>query len=209
MDEPNCIVFVVDDDDSVRKGLGRLLRAAGFQVETFASAEAYLGRPPHEGVACLLLDVQMPGVTGLELQARMNKRSDDIPIVFLSGHSDVPMSVQAMKNGATDFLTKPVDEAALLAAVQQSLLRHRESLDAGLAMFQARTAAASLTPREFEVMRCVLSGALNKQIAIHLGITEKTVKIHRGQVMKKMGAGSVADLVRLCERIGIAPAPLS
>jgi FixJ family two-component response regulator len=119
------------------------------------------------------------------------------------------MSVQAMKNGATDFLTKPVDETALLEAVRQSLLRHQESLHARLATVQDRTAAASLTPREFDVMRCVLSGARNKQIAIHLGITEKTVKIHRGQVMKKMGVGSVANLVRVCECIGIAPEPLS
>ena len=195
-------VFIVDDDGAVRTALSRLLRAAGCDVETFASADAFLARDAYAGPGCLVLDVQMKGLTGMELQGRLAAGECELPIVFLTAHGDIPMSVEAMKQGAVDFLTKPVDESLLLpavrAAIEQSEARHA-----------VRERVAALTRREFEVMRCVLTGALNKQIAAHLGIAEKTVKIHRGRVMSKMGVPSVAELVRMCDLAGIPPANLN
>lgn len=205
MIDPEASVYIVDDDPAVRKGLARLLRSANHTVETFASATAFLARDSYDGVGCIVLDVRMPGLDGMELQAELTARSIGLPIIFLTGHGDIPMSVQAMKQGAVDFLTKPVDEEVLLDAVHQALLRHRslrsEHQEAGAVHARLRL----LTPRELEVLRCVLAGARNKEIAAHLGIAEKTVKIHRGRVMKKLGLTTVTELVQACQRAGIQP----
>lgn len=190
MPEACPVVFVVDDDDSLRRGLERLLRAEGYTVEAFESAQAYLQRPPHEGPGCLVLDLAMPGVDGLELQARLAREAQALPVVFLSGHADVPASVRAMKTGAVDFLTKPADADALLAAVRAALERRAQQLGTNARL-------AGLSPRERDVMRLVVTGLRNKQIAAQLDITEKTVKVHRARVMEKTGATSLADLVRL------------
>lgn len=206
MNSTDAIVFVVDDDPSVRKGLMRLLRASGYQVESFESAEAFLQRPTGDHKpACLILDVQMPGLDGLALQQHLVALDSDLPLVFLSGHGDIPMSVKTMKAGAQDFLTKPVDEDVLLTAVSNALKRHNVILDEQDTLDGLRRKIDALTPRELEVLRCVLSGARNKQIGFYLGIAEKTVKVHRGRVMEKMGASSVADLALQCSRIGIIP----
>ena len=205
MMQTNAIVFVVDDDASMRTGLSRLLRSAGYQCEAFDSAEAFLRRERHAGVGCLVLDLRMPHVTGLELQERLGRLGYHLPIIFLTGHGDIPHSVQAVKQGAVNFLTKPVDEEALLASIEEALARDRRLLTAANKETAILHRTQTLSPREFEVMQGVIAGALNKQIAAHLGIAEKTVKIHRGQVMEKMGVHSVAELVRLCESAGIKP----
>lgn len=205
MTDEEEVVYVVDDDAAVRKGLARLLRSAGVTVETFASATEFLARDHFEGVACILLDVRMPGVDGMELQAHLKEQGIDLPIIFLTGHGDIPMSVEAMKKGALDFLTKPVDEGPLLDVVRRALLRNRADRSNRLETQSVRARLESLTPREREVLRCVITGARNKQIAAHLGIAEKTVKIHRGQVMKKLGLTTVAELVQACRRAGIEP----
>jgi FixJ family two-component response regulator len=198
-------VFVVDDDEAVRKGLARLLRSAGLAVETFGSAADYTGREAYDAVGCVVLDVRMPGLDGMGLQALLAERDFDLPIIFLTGHGDIPMSVQAMKRGAFDFLTKPVDEEVLLTAVRQALSRsradHRERLEAEA----LRARLGTLTPREHEVMQRVIMGALNKQIAAQLGIAEKTVKVHRGQVMRKLGVTTVAELIQTCQQAEIQP----
>lgn len=190
MAEARPTVFIIDDDDSLRRALERLLSAEGYAVEGFASAEAYLARDPHDGLGCLLLDVAMPGIDGLALQARLARDAEALPIVFLSGHADIPASVRAMKLGAVDFLTKPADDESLLAAIGAALGRHAARLQG-----QARLAA--LSTREREVMGFVVEGLRNKEIAARLGITEKTVKVHRARVMEKTGARSLAELVRL------------
>ena len=205
MTAPDEIVYIVDDDASVRTGLARLLRSAGYAVESFAAAAAFLDREHRAAVACLVLDVRMPGLDGLALQAELSARDAGLPIIFLTGHGDIPMSVAAMKQGARDFLTKPVDEVVLLDAVRQALQTHRESLSERLAANVVQERLTSLTPREREVLSWVIGGALNKQIAAQLGIAEKTVKIHRGRVMEKMEASSVAALVSLCRQAGIQP----
>jgi FixJ family two-component response regulator len=194
-------VFVVDDDASMRRSLERLLRSFGYLAEGYASAAAFLGRPPATGNACVVLDLRMPGMDGLDLQARLAARGDDLPIVFVSGHGDVPSSVRAMKAGALDFLTKPFDESVLRAAVERALDRHaeRRASRAGLAALRARF--ETLTPREREVSREVAEGRLNKQIAERLGTSEKTIKVHRARVMEKLGARSVAELVRIVDRL--------
>jgi len=197
-------VYVVDDDASVRKSLARLLRAAGHQAETFASPAEFLAHCRVSPVSgCALLDVQMPGLNGLELQRELRAASVDIPIIFITGHGDVPTSVKAMKAGALDFLPKPFGDDDLLAAVEQAITRdtHQQSQRATLALLAERL--ATLTPREREVMELVVQGRLNKQIAAKLGSSEKTVKIHRGRVMQKMKIESVAELVRACEKLGI------
>lgn len=199
------IVYIVDDDPSVCTALARLLRSAGYAVESFASGTAFLDRKREASVACLVLDVRMPELDGLALQREVAARDAELPIVFLTGHGDIPMSVSAMKWGACDFLTKPVDEAVLLDAVGQALQVHRARLADRLAADAVQRRLASLTPRERDVLRWVIGGALNKQIAGHLGIAEKTVKIHRGRVMEKMGVGSVAELVSLCREGGLTP----
>jgi FixJ family two-component response regulator len=195
-------VYLVDDEPAVRKALGRLLRSAGIEVATFGSAEEFLGALEEEAAGCALLDVAMPGLDGLALQETLARRSIDLPVLFLTGHGDIPMSVRAMKAGASDFLTKPVDGKALVAAVRRALDRGRSLARARREDAEIHSRLASLTPRERDVLEGVAAGRLNKQIAGDLGISEKTVKIHRGRVMTKMAAGSVAELVRLADRTG-------
>ena len=198
-------VFVVDDDAAVRRSLARLLRSAGLTVESFASAGEFLARDGYDGVGCIVLDVRMPDLDGMGLQARLADECDDLPVVFLTGHGDIPMSVRAMKKGAFDFLTKPVDEDVLLTTVRQALLGHRAVRVDRLEAEALRARVHTLTPREKEVLRCVVAGARNRQIAEHLGIAEHTVKIHRGRAMKKLGVNTVTALVKACQRAGIAP----
>lgn len=200
-------VFIVDDDASVRRAMGRLLTGAGYRVELFPSATAFLARDPYSGIGCLLLDIHMPEMSGTRLQTRLAEMQRNIPIVFLTAHGDVPTSVSAMKQGAVDFLTKPVDEQAMIAAIEEAFKKHQAQIDARRDRDGIRQRVESLTAREREVMRHVIGGALNKQIAQALGISEKTVKAHRSQVMHKMAIKSVADLVRICEKAGIEPLP--
>jgi FixJ family two-component response regulator len=200
------LVGVVDDDQSVRRGLRRLLKSAGYAAETFASAEDYLARELFEGPICLILDVRMPGLNGLGLQKELEARGGCEEIVFITGHSDVPTCRQAMKNGAVDFLLKPFDSDELIEAAKKALLRGRESLRRRAERRRARALIDKLTPREFEVLRFVIIGLLNKQIASELKTAEKTVKVHRGRVMQKLGLASVPDLVRLTQTAGVSPA---
>lgn len=202
MSERTTIIFVVDDDDSVRRALERLLRSAGHDVETFAGAQEYLAREPFAGIGCLLLDLAMPEMSGLELQSLLSANETSVPVIFLTGHGDIPASVQAMKNGALDFLTKPVDESALLAAVDVALQRQRDIVARRHTAADLQHRFDSLSARERQVMHLVVSGLLNKQIAAQLGISEKTVKVHRGRVMEKTGSRSLAALVRLCAAAG-------
>jgi FixJ family two-component response regulator len=197
-------VFLVDDDASVRRALTRLIKSAGYRVRAFASAREFLDiRPLPEGRACLVLDVRMPGLTGLDLQGELEKTKPVLPIIFITGHGDIPMSVKAMKAGAVDFFPKPVKDTDLLRAIEQALERAtRES--AGFAELQdIRQRLETLTSREREVFEHVVSGHLNKQIGYDLGTVEKTIKVHRARVMQKMQAQSLAELVRLAEKIGI------
>jgi FixJ family two-component response regulator len=203
----DAIVFVVDDDASVREALTRLARSAGLTVETFPSAEEFLRRPPTDAPGCLVLDVQLPDLSGLDLQRRMADAHNEMPIVFITGHGDIPTSVRAMKAGAVEFLTKPFVEGDLLQSIQQAIATHRAARDRHAQTAQLRTRYSSLTAREQEVMAWVVSGLLNKQIAGELGISEETVKVHRGHVMRKMAADSLADLVRMSERLGL-PRPM-
>ena len=199
----DAIIAIVDDDASVREGLQSLIRSAGWRVETFVSAQEFLGRLGAEAPSCLILDLQLPGLSGLDLQKRMAKVGLEIPIVFLTGHGDIPASVQAMKAGAVEFLTKPLDEQKLLQAIQEAIERDRRTRQQHAEMRELRERYESLTAREQQVMQEVVSGRLNKQIAAELNITEFTVKIHRGHVMRKMRADSLADLVRMAESLGI------
>ncbi len=192
-----ALVFVVDDDASVRKSLARLLKAAGYEAETFASVRDFLARRPHDGPCCLVLDVRMPGLTGLDLQEALRAAGQRLSIVFITGYRDVPVSVKAMKGGAVDFLTKPVDEETLLGAIQQAVARTLADRRQQARVTEIRNRIATLTPREAAVFALVVTGMLNKQIGSELGIAEKTVKVHRARVMEKMRAGSLAELVRL------------
>ena len=198
-------VFVIDDDPSARRGVTRLLRTAGVNVESFASAKEFLASGEREGPGCIILDVRMPEMTGPELQEELSKADYSMPIIFLSAHGDVPMTAQAMKKGAVDFLTKPVDRDDLLGAIRRSLAKDAENHNQRAEQDALDEHIRTLTPREHEVMTYVIAGMLNKQIAVELRITEDTVKVHRGRVMHKLGIVSVAELVRLCEKSGIAP----
>jgi FixJ family two-component response regulator len=203
MSEASPIVFIVDDDASVRDALGRLIRSAGLRVEAFASAEEFLNRARTDAPSCVLLDVQLPDLSGLDLQRRMVDANNEMPIVFITGHGDIPTTVRAMKAGAVEFLTKPLVEGDVLESIRQAIVRDRVVRDHQAETAHLSTRRASLTPREEEVMEWVVSGLLNKQIAGELGISEETVKVHRGHVMRKMGADSLADLVRMSERLGM------
>jgi len=200
------LIGIVDDDQSVRRGLRRLLRSAGYAAETFDSAEDYLARELFEGPICLVLDVRMPGLNGLGLQKELEARGGCEQIIFITGHGDVPTATQAMKEGAVDFLLKPFDSDELIEAVKKALLRGKEQLRKRGDRRRARALIDKLTPREFEVLRFVIIGLLNKQIAAELNTAEKTVKVHRGRVMQKLGLSSVPDLVRLTQTAGISPA---
>jgi len=200
------LVCVVDDDESVRRGLRRLLKSAGYTAEIFSSAEEYLAREIFQGALCLLLDVRMPGLKGPALQEALEERGTCEQIVFITGHGDVPTATRAMKKGAVDFLTKPFDGEELIQAVKRALKRSEERLRNRGERLKARSRVEKLTPREFEVLRFVVMGLLNKQIAAELHTAEKTVKVHRGRVMQKLGVTSVADLVRISQRAGVSPA---
>ena len=207
--EQTPTILIIDDDPSARRGLSRLIRIAGYNVQSFSSAQDFLAAPHCNNPGCILLDVKMPGLSGLELQAELNKAEYRMPIIFMSGHGDVPMTAQAMKDGALDFLQKPIDRDHLLEAIEAALDRDRMGREEHAELEQIRTRLDRLTSREFEVMTFVLAGLLNKQIAYKLEIAEDTVKIHRGRVMSKMDVTSVADLVRLTQKAGIEPADSS
>jgi FixJ family two-component response regulator len=195
-------VFVVDDDAAVRKALARLLASAGYRTETFASAEELLARSDFETVGCILVDVQMPGLNGLELQHALRAVDRQSPIVFITGHGDIPMSVRAMKAGAVDFITKPFEDNELLKAVTLAVNKSQAEQNERIEIAGIRRRLSTLTPREHEVLGHVLGGQLNKQAAADLGVAEKTIKVHRARIMKKMGAGSLAELVKMAARIG-------
>jgi RNA polymerase sigma factor (sigma-70 family) len=199
---PDSVVYVVDDDASVRRALARLIATTGLQVETFPSAKAFLAHPVPDGPACLVLDVRLPGESGLDLQATLREARRRLPIIFLTGHATVPASVRAMKGGALDFLQKPVDDEALLEGIQRALTRSRQTQAEEAEQAAIRRRLDTLTPREREVLELVATGMLNKQIGERLGVAEKTVKVHRGRAMRKMAADSVASLVRALNRLG-------
>jgi FixJ family two-component response regulator len=200
------IVFVVDDDVSVRESLELLIEFAGWQPETFASAAEFLAHPRTTTPSCLVLDVSLPDLNGLELQKLIGSERIDMPIIFITGHGDVPMTVQAMKAGAVEFLTKPFDDEVLLSAIRYALERSAAVLEDQAEITTLRTSYESLTPRERDIMLLVVAGMLNKQIGLKLGISEITVKAHRGKVMQKMQADSLADLVKTAVRLGLTPA---
>jgi len=208
MTETDATVFVVDDDAPMRQSLKNLIRSVGLRAELFASAQEFLRSKRPEVPSCLVLDVRLPGLSGLDLQRRTTEAGMEIPIVFITGHGDIPMSVRAMKAGAVEFLTKPYRDQDLLDAIQEALERDRKAREERAAMEELRSRFASLTPREREVMARVVAGLLNKQIGAELGTSETTVKNHRHQVMEKMGAGSLPELVRMADRLGI-PVPKS
>jgi len=196
-------VYVVDDDAKVRKALVRLLQCHGLLAESFATASAFLNAERPDAPSCLLLDVELPGIDGLQLQRQLSEGQIRIPIVFITGHGNIPMTVQAMKCGAIDFLAKPVEEEDLLRAVRQGIEQDKQNRRARCDELTIHQRAALLSPREREVLEYVVSGAINKQIGRQLGVTEKTIKVHRGHVMRKMQAGSLAELVRMAQRIGV------
>ena len=197
------MVFVVDDDASVRKSLSRVISEAGYRVQTYASPREFLTRGPEPGPSCLVLDVRMPGVTGFELQQTLTGAVHEIPIIFITGHGDIPMSVKAMKAGAVDFLTKPFPGKELLDAIRRAVAKDTRDLGMEAREDEIRGRVKRLTPRESQVFALVVTGMLSKEIASELGLGEKTVKVHRARVMEKMQAGSIAALVRLADAAGI------
>jgi FixJ family two-component response regulator len=201
----NSLVFLIDDDASVRRGVSRLLRSAGYKSEAFRSASDFLAREQHSGPACVIVDVRMPGINGMDLQNFLIQRRREEQLIFITGHGDISMCAQAMKAGAVDFLPKPFRADELLECVERALARAGEQRRRAVDKAAARRPLDLLTPREFEVMQLVISGMLNKQIAGELGTAEKTIKVHRGRVMKKLGIASVPELVRLVETARIAP----
>jgi FixJ family two-component response regulator len=201
--EPQSVVFVVDDDASMRDGMQRLLRSVGLQVEVFASAAEFLRSKLADVPCCLVLDVRLPGLSGLDFQTELAKANIQVPIIFMTGHGDIPMTVKAMKAGAVEFLPKPFRDQDMLDAVRLGLERDRARREGDLAIDDVRTKFATLTPREQEVMAFVTAGLMNKQIAAEMQLAEITVKLHRGNVMRKMGAGSLANLVRMADIVGI------
>lgn len=202
---PNSLVFAIDDDASVRKGLARLLRSAGYKSEIFDSASDFLAREPHTGPVCVIVDVQMPGLNGMDLQEALIQCRREEQLIFITGHGDIPMCAQAMKAGAVDFLPKPFRDDELLQCIERALIRSAEQRRRSAEKDEARRLLDLLTPRQFEVMQLVITGMLNKQIAGELGTAEKTVKVHRHRVMQKLGVTSVAELVRLGRRACLAP----
>jgi FixJ family two-component response regulator len=201
--EESPIVYIVDDDPSVRRSLARLIRSEGFRVETFAQAQDFLNQKECLDVNCLILDVNLPGLSGLDLQKELSSKGYAMPIVFITGYGTIPMTVQAMKGGAVEFLEKPIDHQVLMNAIHQAIEKDRQMKRQYMERKEIQKRLASLTPREREVLPLVVSGMLNKQIAFKLGTTEKTIKVHRARIMKKMGADSLADLVRLAQKGGI------
>jgi FixJ family two-component response regulator len=204
--QPDSIVYVVDDDSSVREAIKSLIRSVGLRVETFGTAQEFLKSARPDAPGCVVLDVRLPGLSGLDLQRELAANGINLPVIFITGHGDIPMSVRAMKAGALEFLTKPFRDQDLLDAIQQALERDRGARQQRLETAELRERFDSLTAREREVMGLVVSGLLNKQIAGELGTSEVTIKIHRSQVMKKMSAGSLAELVRMTEKLGIPAA---
>lgn len=203
MKEESPIVYVVDDDPSVRRSLARLIRSEGFRVETFARAQDFLDQKEGTDPSCLVLDVNLPERSGLDLQRELSLRGYSMPIVFITGYGTIPMSVQAMKGGAAEFLEKPVNDQVLLKAIHQAVEKDRQMKRQYIERKEIQQRLASLTPREREVLPLVVSGMLNKQVALRLGTTEKTIKVHRARIMEKMGADSLADLVRLAQIAGV------
>jgi len=206
MNACEAVIYIVEDDASFRKSVERLVRASGFEAASFESADSFLAQPCIRRPACLLLDVQLPGINGLDLQQKLIERGSSLPIIFMTGHGSIPMSVQAMKKGAVDFLPKPFEAQDLQSAIFKALERDIESSEKQIESSKIKDLVDTLTPREKEVMRWVITGSLNKQIAYALGTTEKTIKVHRSRVMQKTGVTSVAELVRLAEKANISPA---
>jgi FixJ family two-component response regulator len=209
MNAPTPFVFVIDDDESVRKGLKRLLRSANYESEVFKSASDFLARPPHPGPACVIVDVQMPGINGIDFQQALIQRRREEQLVFITGHGTIPMCTRVMKAGAVDFLPKPFNSRELLKCVEQALHRSAEQRRRASERNGARRLLDLLTPREFEVMQLVITGMLNKQVGGELGVAEKTVKVHRGRLMQKLGVTSVAELVQLVQKAGVPPPAMS
>jgi FixJ family two-component response regulator len=197
------VVFVVDDDDSMRRALSNLIRSVGLQAETFATAADFLAVKLPDAPCCLILDIRLPGLSGLDFQAKLASAKIEVPIIFITAHGDIPMSVRAMKAGAIEFLTKPFRDQDLLDAIQAAIERDRMRREGEKMISILRNKFETLTPREQEVMACVTGGLMNKQIAAEIGVTENTIKVHRGNVTKKMGARSVAELVRMADILGV------
>lgn len=198
-------IFVIDDDAAVRRSLSRLLSTESYQVEEYESAAAFLARIPYQGKGCIILDVNMPGLDGMALHEQLLACGYDLPVIFLTGHGDIPMSVSAMKRGASDFLIKPVDEAVLLTTIAEAIANYETTYNQHLSEQTTQARLNTLTLREHEVLQHIIAGERNKEIASQLAISEKTVKVHRARVMEKMGVNSVAELVRVCMEIGVIP----